>query len=55
MIAWLAVMERDARLYGRAIAAGGRLNHPATAARAEADLAPPGCSIPIGPRTSDAR
>jgi hypothetical protein len=38
VIAWLAVMERDARLYGRAIAAGGRLNDPATAAGAEADL-----------------
>jgi hypothetical protein len=38
VIAWLAVLERDARLYDRGIAAGGRLDQPGTAARAEADL-----------------
>jgi hypothetical protein len=37
-IGWLAVMERDARLYERGIAAGGRLDDPETIARAEADL-----------------
>lgn len=37
-IGWLAVMERDARLYDRGLAAGGRLDDPATIARAEADL-----------------
>jgi hypothetical protein len=37
-IGWLAVMERDARLYERAIAAGGRLNDPGTSVRAEADM-----------------
>jgi predicted Zn-dependent protease len=35
---WLAVMERDARLYDRGIAAGGRLNDAATIARADADM-----------------
>jgi hypothetical protein len=38
LIGWLAVMERDARLYDRGIAAGGRLDDARTAARAEADL-----------------
>jgi hypothetical protein len=38
VISWFAVMERDARLYDRAIAAGGRLEDPATIARAESDL-----------------
>jgi hypothetical protein len=38
VIGWLAVMERDARLYDRAIAAGGKLDRPATIARAESDL-----------------
>ena len=37
-IGWLAVMERDARLYERGIAAGGRLDDARTVARAEADL-----------------
>ena len=37
-IGWLAVMERDARLYGRGIAAGGSLDDPRTVARAEDDL-----------------
>jgi len=37
-IGWLAVMERDARLYERGIAAGGSLDDPDTIARAEADL-----------------
>jgi hypothetical protein len=37
-IAWLAVMERDARLYDRGLAAGGRLDEPGTIAQAEADL-----------------
>lgn len=37
-IGWLAVMERDARLYDRGIAAGGRLNDPATISGAEADM-----------------
>jgi hypothetical protein len=37
-IGWLAVMERDARLYERGIAAGGSLDDPATIARAESDL-----------------
>lgn len=37
-IGWLAVMERDARLYERGIAAGGSLDDPATIARAEKDL-----------------
>ena len=35
-IGWLAVMERDARLYERGIAAGGSLDDPDTIARAEA-------------------
>ena len=34
VIGWLAVMERDARLYDRGIAAGGKLDDPATIARA---------------------
>jgi hypothetical protein len=38
LIGWLVVMERDARLYERGIAAGGRLDDPATVARAEDDL-----------------
>jgi hypothetical protein len=38
VIGWLAVMERDARLYERGIAAGGRLDDPKTIARAESDL-----------------
>jgi hypothetical protein len=38
LIGWLAVMERDARLYDRGIAAGGRLDDPPTVARAEGDL-----------------
>jgi hypothetical protein len=38
VIGWLAVMERDARLYDRGIAAGGRLNAPGTIAGAEADM-----------------
>jgi predicted Zn-dependent protease len=38
LIGWLAVMERNARLYDRGIAAAERLDDPATAARAEADL-----------------
>jgi Tetratricopeptide repeat len=37
-IGWLAVMERDARLYDRGIAAGGSLDDPKRIARAEADL-----------------
>jgi hypothetical protein len=37
-VGWLAVMERDARLYDRGIAAGGRLDDPRTIARAEDDL-----------------
>jgi hypothetical protein len=37
-IGWLAVMERDARLYERGIAAGGSLDDPETIARAESDL-----------------
>jgi hypothetical protein len=37
-IGWLAVMERDARLYERGIAAGGSLGDPRTIARAEDDL-----------------
>jgi len=37
-IGWLAVLERDARLYDRGIAAGGRLDNPRTIARAESDL-----------------
>jgi hypothetical protein len=37
-IAWLGVMERDARRYDRGIAAGGRLDDPATIARAEGDM-----------------
>ena len=37
-IGWLAVMERDARLYERGIAAGGSLDDPRTIARAEDDL-----------------
>ncbi|HWM12437.1 MAG TPA: hypothetical protein VNO82_23960 [Solirubrobacteraceae bacterium] len=38
VIGWLAVMERDARLYERGIAAGGSLDDPQTVAQAEADL-----------------
>jgi hypothetical protein len=38
LIGWLAVMERDARLYDRGLAAGGRLDDPRTIARAEDDL-----------------
>ena len=38
VIGWLAVMERDARLYERGIAAGGSLDNPKTIARAESDL-----------------
>jgi hypothetical protein len=38
LIGWLVVMERDARLYDRGIAASARLGNPATAERAEADL-----------------
>jgi hypothetical protein len=38
LIGWLAVMERDARLYDRAIAAGGKLDDPGTVARAEEDF-----------------
>ena len=38
IVGWLVVMERDARLYASGIAAGGRLDDPATVARAEADL-----------------
>jgi hypothetical protein len=38
LVGWLVVMERDARLYERGIAAGGRLDDAATVARAEADL-----------------
>ena len=38
LIGWLAVLERDARLYERGIAAGGSLDDPKTVARAEADL-----------------
>jgi hypothetical protein len=38
VIGWLAVLERDARLYERGIAAGGKLNDPGTLARAESDL-----------------
>ena len=38
VIGWLAVMERDARLYDRGIAAGGSLDDPATIARAESDM-----------------
>jgi hypothetical protein len=38
VIGWLAVMERDARLYARGIAAGGSLDDPATIARAEKDF-----------------
>jgi hypothetical protein len=37
-IGWLAVMERDARLYERGIAAGGSLDDPQTIAQAEADF-----------------
>jgi hypothetical protein len=38
LIGWLGVAWRDSRLYDRAIAAGGRLDTPATIARAESDL-----------------
>jgi hypothetical protein len=38
VIGWLAVMERDTRLYQRGIAAGGSLDNPQTIARAESDL-----------------
>jgi hypothetical protein len=38
VIGWLVVMERDARLYERGIAASGRLDDAATIERAEADL-----------------
>jgi hypothetical protein len=37
-IGWLAVMERNVRLYDRGIAAGGSLGDPWTIARAEDDL-----------------
>jgi hypothetical protein len=37
-IGWLAVTERDVRLYDRGIAAGGGLDDPQTIARAEDDL-----------------
>jgi hypothetical protein len=37
-IGWLAVLERDARLYDRGIAAAGKLDDPTTIARAESDL-----------------
>jgi hypothetical protein len=37
-VAWLAVLERDARLYDRGIAAAGKLDDPKTIARAESDL-----------------
>jgi hypothetical protein len=37
-VGWLAVLERDERLYQRGIAAGGRLNNPRTIAKAESDL-----------------
>lgn len=38
VVAWLAVMERDERLYQRAYAAGGHLDVPGTAARAEREF-----------------
>ena len=38
-VGWLAVQQRDARLYDRGIAAAGKLNDPKTIARAESDLA----------------
>ena len=38
VIGWLAVMERNARLYERGIAAGGSLDDSTTIARAESDL-----------------
>jgi hypothetical protein len=38
VIGWLAVMERDQRLYDRAVAAGGSLDDPGTIARAESDM-----------------
>jgi len=38
LIGWLVVMERDARLYDRGVAAGGALDDAETAARAEEDL-----------------
>jgi hypothetical protein len=37
-IGWLGVMERDARLYDRGLAAGGSLDDPGTIAQADADL-----------------
>ena len=37
-VGWLAVQQRDARLYDRGIAAAGKLNNPKTIARAESDL-----------------
>jgi hypothetical protein len=37
-VGWLAVQQRDARLYDRGIAAAGKLNNPKTIARAEADF-----------------
>jgi hypothetical protein len=36
VLAWLGVMERDARLQARGVAAAGRLDVPGNAARAEA-------------------
>lgn len=38
VVAWLVVMERDERLYQRGYAAGGHLDVPGTAARAERDF-----------------
>jgi hypothetical protein len=37
-IGWLAVLERGAHLYDRGIGAAGKLDDPATIARAESDL-----------------
>ena len=36
LLAWLGVMERDARLQARGVAAAGRLDVPGSAARADA-------------------
>ena len=38
LVGWLAVMERDARLYERGVAATGRLDDERTIARTEADF-----------------
>ena len=38
VIGWLAVLERDARLYERGVAAGGSLDNPTTIARAVSDF-----------------